>query len=418
MNNSHTFKINNENFLFLPEYKQVYKVPENEVKLINGTNDKSKEILEKYIKPLEKVKEIAKEDIRTAYSLYLNVANMCNAACIYCFANQGNYGKADNLMRETTALEAIDYFFDKVPDECHISIMFFGGEPLLSFGVIKKVCEYLKEKYSDRDYGLSITTNGTLLTKKIIDFFEEYKVKVAMSIDGGENVQNNQRPLKNGDNCYAEATKNIEYLFSKKIKNLARGTYYDLSVSLADCYKELISLGFKEVDIIPDMLDINDVGKVNKLLSRLDELYEYILKYCENHDDFPFGTFVTRIRHVFIPLIISEYACGIGKYINCIDTLGNIYPCHRFSSDPEYLIGNLKDEKHIDPEFRFADGQCRMCWNRYTCTHGCAYEDKHLDASMKKNIYLCMYQKKMTELAIALSVKLKESTLEKILSFE
>lgn len=111
MNNSHTFKINNENFLFLPEYKQVYKVPENEVKLINGTNDKSKEILEKYIKPLEKVKEIAKEDIRTAYSLYLNVANMCNAACIYCFANQGNYGKADNLMRETTALEAIDYFF-------------------------------------------------------------------------------------------------------------------------------------------------------------------------------------------------------------------------------------------------------------------------------------------------------------------
>lgn len=59
-----------------------------------------------------------------------------------------------------------------------------------------------------------------------------------------------------------------------------------------------------------------------------------------------------------------------------------------------------------------------MCWNRYTCTHGCAYEDKHLDASMKKNIYLCMYQKRMTELAIALSVKLKESTVEKILSFE
>ena len=60
MNNSHTFKINNENFLFLPEYKQVYKVPENEVKLINGTNDKSNEILEKNIKPLEKVKEISK----------------------------------------------------------------------------------------------------------------------------------------------------------------------------------------------------------------------------------------------------------------------------------------------------------------------------------------------------------------------
>lgn len=48
-------------------------------------------------------------------TLHLNVSNTCNACCVYCFAHQGNYGKIDAIMNESTAVGAIDFYMKKVP---------------------------------------------------------------------------------------------------------------------------------------------------------------------------------------------------------------------------------------------------------------------------------------------------------------
>lgn len=410
--NFHVFEQDNIYFLYLANFKQVYNISKNEFDSIKNNSKNKEMILSQYLSIEDE--EIEQNFEKNSYVLYLNIANACNAACVYCFAGQGNYGKKDSLMSKDIALKTLDFFFQKVPKENHVSIVFFGGEPLLSFNIIKHCCNYLEKFFSDRDYGLSITSNGTLLTKNMIDFFEKHKFKLALSIDGGEKIHNFQRPLKNGKNCFFEATKNLDYLFKKNIKVLARGTYYNFEEDLSQCYKDLLEKGFKEVDIVPDILDIKDIKQMKKLLKQLDRLYDYILEYSKNNDNFPFGQFVSRIRQLFLPKVKLNYTCGIGNTIICVDTKGDIYPCHRFSGENNFILGNIKHS--LCKEMKVRNSICEKCWNRYTCSLGCAYEDQHLNKNTK-NIYSCLYQKKLTELSILLCNNLNDNVLEKMLEY-
>jgi sulfatase maturation enzyme AslB (radical SAM superfamily) len=58
-----------------------------------------------------------------------------------------------------------------MPDN-KIHILFFGGEPLLFYkNIIIPTVEYCNNIYTN-NFKYDITTNGTLLTKEIVDFLE------------------------------------------------------------------------------------------------------------------------------------------------------------------------------------------------------------------------------------------------------
>lgn len=60
--------------------------------------------------------------------------------------------------------------------------------------------------------------------------------------------------------------------------------------------------------------------------------------------------------------------------------------------------------------------ECKKCWDQYTCSHGCAYNDYMLTGDMEtKNIYWCKYSKKLTELSLSLINELSQKQLENIL---
>jgi uncharacterized protein len=62
---------------------------------------------------------------------------------------------------------------------------FYGGEPLLSFSLIRRTVSLLSEKNRElkKRVNYSITTNGSLITKEIIQFFNEHKFLVLLSFD-------------------------------------------------------------------------------------------------------------------------------------------------------------------------------------------------------------------------------------------
>ena len=74
-------------------------------------------------------------------ALNINLTGACNLACTYCFAEGGDYGRIYKKMDVHT----VDYIFDfirkHVTRSRTVRFEFFGGEPLLNFGVIKEVCE-------------------------------------------------------------------------------------------------------------------------------------------------------------------------------------------------------------------------------------------------------------------------------------
>ena len=69
-----------------------------------------------------------------------------------------------------------------------ISITFFGGEPTLLWDeLIEPLVAYSKDKYPGR-VKFGITTNGTLLNEKRIDFLKENNIPPLLSIDGHKTV--------------------------------------------------------------------------------------------------------------------------------------------------------------------------------------------------------------------------------------
>ena len=170
MNNYHVYSTKENNILFLTEYKQAFIISDQEKEIIE--KERNNKIIENYIAKvnMQDCKE-EKEGADKVWGLYLCVANTCNAMCTYCFAHQGDYGKEKGLMNKEIAFSAIDFFMKKVPEECNASFIFFGGEPLLAYDIIEDSCEYIKKKYYYRKTSFHITTNGTLLSEKIIDYF-------------------------------------------------------------------------------------------------------------------------------------------------------------------------------------------------------------------------------------------------------
>ena len=408
MEEKHIFDTNKFRIVYFPKFKQAISLNLNQVK-----NENMEIIIDKAVREMELVSSEEKKGTDNVWGLYLCVSNMCNASCVYCFANKGDYGKEKGLMSFDVAVKAIDFFMEKVPDDKEAAFIFFGGEPLMAFDVIEKSCEYINDTYADRNKSFHITTNGTLLDEEKIDFMIRNKFRVAISIDGGDEIQNKQRPLRNGENSFEAVTKNISYLLQRS-KAVARGTYFNFDYDLCKCYNDLLSIGFQEVNIVPDILDVASDEKMNQLLHQLNRFHDYVVSYAREKKEFPFGLLIMQIRKLFYPKMQMVYDCGLGSIIYCVDYKGDIYPCHRHSGDYKYTLGNVKNgdcKVFINKAFSY---QSEKCWNRYTCSHGCRYEDIKTGGN-EKNKYSCAYSKKMTEIAIALCSELDKEMLYKIM---
>lgn len=274
--------------------------------------------------------------------------------------------------------------------------------------------------YSSRKLTLSITTNGFLLTPEIVRCFAENNVNISLSIDGGKTIQNQQRPMKNRGNSFAEATKMLDEMRRMRLPVIARGTYFDYNIDLARVYNELLLLQFDGIQIVPDFLHVDSIEEVRKLERQVDSLYNYCVYYMKNilrdYSKFPFVPVIQQMRMLFLPPYSYSYACEKGKTLMAIDYVGNVFPCHRLSSDKDKIVANIFENTkymwesdEIIPELG-KNEKCTHCWNRYTCSHGCSH---NTDSFAK--IAFCAYSKKLTEVAIAILSKLSPEQVAKVI---
>ena len=235
---------------------------------------------------------------------------------------------------------------------------------------------------------------------------------------GFSTVQNKQRPLINRKDSYIAAVKHLDYLLKSIPNSHARGTYCDFNLSLTKIYKDLISLGFKDVYVAPDILNAESNKNFDALLSQSEALRNYVLEYVKSHNDFPFGPFTSRIRRLFLPQFDSaiDYGCGLGEITFAVDFRGDIYTCHRYSSNEDQKTGNVFGAFNKNNQI-YTSVKCKTCWNRYSCTRGCSYNDHVLTGSTSmKNEYWCKYSQKLTELSLALCSQLSEKQLMNIMA--
>ncbi len=347
-------------------------------------------------------------------AMCLHIAHDCNLRCPYCFADQGPYGGDRAMMSLETGKKAVEFLFKESGNRKNLNIDFFGGEPLMNFEVVKDLIIYIEKRAKDlgKIPELTLTTNALLLDKEKGDFLKEHKISVVLSLDGRPEVQNKMRYTANKKGSYDIVAENISNFIEDGYPNyIVRGTFTRENLDFLKDLQHLSSLGLKNLSIEPVVGPEEAFYSIkDKDISTLLEEYDKLTEYMEENHDFNFFHFNIDIyKGPCLPKRIS--ACGAGHEYVAISPQGDIYPCHQFVGNKDFMMGNVYKEdisKEIGKTFQNANvlnkKECMDCWARFYCSGGCHASNWH-DTGDFYNVYKkgCALQKKRLECAIYLS---------------
>ena len=375
--------------------------------------------IERDIQTLIKEGLFLKEEIKTyplksseVKALCLHICHDCNLRCRYCFADEGAYHSVREFMSEDTAKAAIDFLLKNSGNRKVLEVDFFGGEPLMCLETIKNVVAYAR-KEGDRlgkKFLFTTTTNALLLDDDAIDFFNREMENVVLSLDGRKEVHDAVRKTVNGKGSFDSVIDKIKkFVRSRGDKSYyVRGTF---TAKNTDFSKDVIFLaenGFDSISMEPVVTDIPDlkIGEEH-LPAILDEYENLCEKYLEKYDKgegFNFFHFNVDLEGgVCLQKKVS--ACGAGNEYFSVVPNGDIYPCHQFAGDKDFLMGNVfEGELRKDIREKFASSclftreKCDGCFAKFICSGGCAANNYHYNGDINKPYEItCAMMKKRIE---------------------
>jgi CLI_3235-class bacteriocin maturation radical SAM enzyme len=351
----------------------------------------------------------------------LQVTQNCNLRCKYCIYTSSDIGKqrkhSNKQMPLETALRGIDFALERTKDNDKFNVGFYGGEPTLMFDMIKKCVEYTEEKAEGKELSFNITTNGTLLNEKLIEFFEKHNVTLTISLDGPKEIHDKNRCFaQDGNGTFDIIMNNIEKLrgkypeyFSKIFFNAVLDPETDFK-----CTNEF----FMNYETIKGM-GVNSTIVDNKYSQEKPTFSEAFIIEREYEMFKVFLHKLGRIDEKYISELSSKRFLDIEKYVKrllptdclqdkthhagpCIpgearlfmDINGNFFPCERVSETSEVTkIGhidsgfNMENIRNILNIGKITESNCKNCWALKYCTLCVAFADNitELSAEIKKS---------------------------------
>ena len=358
-------------------------------------------------------------------ALCLHIAHDCNLRCKYCFAGTGEYHGERGMMSAETGKKAIDFVIANSGSRKNIEIDYFGGEPLMNFDVVKEITEYAKEQGAKhgKNFRFTVTTNGILLDEEKKKYINENMSNVVLSIDGRKEVNDRMRPRVDGSGTYDTIIpKFIDMAESRnQDRYYVRGTFTAYNKDFANDVIHLADLGFKQTSVEPVVApDDADYALTEADIPIVFEQYEKLaaeyLKRWKEGNWFNFFHFMIDLDQG--PCAIKRLSgCGAGHEYLAVAADGDLYPCHQFVGNKDFLMGNVTDGK-IDEKTRkyFEDSniytkeKCRNCFARFYCSGGCSANAYNFNGDINKPYELaCEFEKKRVECAIAIEAAKKLS---------
>jgi len=305
--------------------------------------------------------------------------NVCNFHCSYCYSAAGRNNQVIDKKVLKTALE---HFVDptRISKDTQLSISFLGGgEPLLSFDLLKFAVEYsseLAQKFGFKRIAHNVVTNGSILNEEILYFLIEHKISVSVSFEILQEIQELQR------GNYPKVKSNIQKLLFNNIQPQLRATITKDNVMMlkqmveevASCYK-----GVKEVmmEYVTDEDSFESISDIRKFLTDYVDQFFIAKKYGEER-----GIKVDCSALRNYELLIERFCPG--EY--SITPAGEISICSRITSPlnngyddciyGRFLptgsseVNNEKFKKLIDNNV-YQQDKCKNCFAKWHCGGGC-----------------------------------------------
>jgi uncharacterized protein len=311
--------------------------------------------------------------------VWIHVTNNCNLNCHYCFVN-----KTTNT-HEILSSETANLLLEKLKEVIienqteYVSFRFSGGEPLLSFNVIKdfvlKSQQILDEIGAKVSY--AILTNLVLLKEEHIRFITKEHININVSLDGIASIHDSSRNDTKGFKSFSIVDRNINKLIQNGIRPRI------MAVLNTANYTGIL-------DLIKYVIDKNlscRIGFIHGEPINYDIFIEIFKK-----DIFPFlidaareGFDVTQniLWGDYLIPYKTNYNCMAGIQSFLLHTNGDIYYCPKEIGNHAYCnIHNTKSLSSILKNYEFQNSnilkECDSCLYKFICSGGCPLDRKSL----------------------------------------
>ncbi len=418
----HIFDFRDSHYIFDVGSGSLHVCDENTARYLAGKSDS---LPEEDIQALENLRReglldkaeisVCPQKKKEAKALCLHISHDCNLRCAYCFADEGAYHAAREMMSFETAKAAIDFLLKESGDRRVLEVDFFGGEPLMNFEVLKETVAYAKEEGEKlgKKFLFTTTTNGLLLDEEKGAYLNEEMENVVLSLDGRPEVHDAVRRTVNGKGSFSAVIDNIKrFVASRGDKHYyVRGTYTAKNLDFSKDILFLADQGFENISMEPVVTSIPELAIREEHLPILEREYEILAEeYLRREREgrgFLFFHFNLDLEGG--PCLEKRVsACGAGNEYFSVVPNGDLYPCHQFAGEENFKLGNVNEgivRGDLREVFRtnclFTRTKCKDCFCKFICSGGCNANNLHFAGDMNAPYEIgCRLMKKRVECAM------------------
>lgn len=312
---------------------------------------------------------VKKYNILNIRTIYLMMGSKCNFKCRHCIQGDGEVGVSKDISQDV--LDYLSYLADIRPaDYRKITIMFWGGEPLIYWEVVKKIISYFGGKFN-----YAMVSNGSLLTQEKVDYINQHNITFSLSYDGedtanvrGINVLKDKdklelfKQINRKSICSVTSAYNYDY---QKLYNHIDNLLGNINVNI-----EQFRITW---DMPKDLYNINLINYKEKLHKLAIQAKEDILNMNFSR---PVSFFFNYLQSLCYTNKMYQLHCGQMYNKLNIDLQGNIYSCHNLCKP----IGSIKDDRVtlINRQDKWVEdntpSKCKDCKYFQLCDGGCPNE--------------------------------------------
>jgi len=261
--------------------------------------------------------------------LCLILGSSCNLACDYCYQN-ARKKRSISWAYVEAAINAI-----LRSKERKLEISFTGGEPLLQFDTLQRAVEYTQScAPEDKEIEYSISTNGLLVTDKILEFMAVNRFETQLSFDGVPGAQNHRKPgtfrfldtlldrIKNDYNQFFSQYFSVAYtLIPAGIPHLANSIEYFTGKDIRH---------IKLAPVLTDRPEWSD-NMAEELDIQMEKVFGISLEHYENTGRVPLNIFRGKFGDDICNSADGALCGAPSAQSIAVDTDGEVYGCSVFA---------------------------------------------------------------------------------------
>lgn len=375
---------------------------------------------------------------RSTCRVCLHATNSCNLRCAYCYGTKVRKGDGRPArMSKEVAKMAIDFLLTELgPEAMAYEVSFVGvGEPLLNFPLIRWVRSYCDEceVRAGKRIRTWISTNGTLLSDTMLEYFSQKNQGLTISIDGPAEVHDRQRVDEQGNGTFGRVMANVRKILSEgkyhgELSNLwAVLTVTGSTTDLVGPVTTLLQAGVPNICTNPVRGAPGDSFAITSdNVERVGKAYADLVTYTVTEAQagrrralFSLLNHVDLVGKMLQRLLLGQirwYRCDAGKTSMSVDTDGTLYPCSSLSAyglGMGSVVSGQFDERRRDDFLALhvsARAACRDCWARHLCGGGCHHQSLLAGSGLADvDAASCQLVQYACELAMWMAVQIGQS---------